>query len=356
MVTGENILLRGLDERWKKFRAELKTCKSEFSAEAVHDLRVATRRLLAVIDILRVLDPHPRVQKVRRVLKDQLDSLDELRDTQVMLVNVSESLVNFPNLQAFEKGLLTREKRLLRQARKEIRELPVTEMKRRVEKCRIRLDENAHHKDWTVRILSAVDQAYARAIQAFGQIEASQPATIHQFRVTFKKFRYMVEIANPLLQEYPEVYLKQMHEYQSRMGDVQDVEVFLGAFAEFEEQHDRQDDLVSVREWFEARRLKLITVFMEGRNMIRDFWRGSPDSKFTWEKSHESIHHSPRDRGGGRNAQLRRRQPAPADREGQEENAIDRAGFKGTGSGDSSDSDQPISASNGNSEDSAEGI
>src|SRR5262245_44734250 len=102
MDTETNVLSDSLAERWDKYRAQLKTCKDELSEEAVHDLRVATRRLLAVMDLLRILDPHPRVKKVRRVLKDQLDSLDELRDTQVMLVDISESMTEFPDLQRFE--------------------------------------------------------------------------------------------------------------------------------------------------------------------------------------------------------------------------------------------------------------
>src|SRR4030095_12946341 len=100
-----NVLIEALEERWDKYRAELKKCKSEFSEEAVHDLRVATRRLLAVMDIIRLLDPQPRVQKVRRILKNQLDSLDDLRDTQVILVEVSESIMSFPDLKPFEEHL-----------------------------------------------------------------------------------------------------------------------------------------------------------------------------------------------------------------------------------------------------------
>src|SRR6185503_16477117 len=221
MKTNDNALSIALNERWKKYREELKVCKQEFSKEAVHDLRVATRRLLAVLDMLRALDPYPRVQKARRLLKNQLDSLDDLRDTQVMLVDVYESMANYPELKAFEEYLLAREKKLLRRARKEIMDMEISEVKRRIEKSRSSLQEKAGVTDWTARLLSVVDQAYARAGQAFGQIEASQSASIHRFRVTFKKFRYMVEILYPVLMGVPEEYLKRMHDYQSRMGDVQ---------------------------------------------------------------------------------------------------------------------------------------
>ena len=78
MMANPNVLIASMDERWKRYRAELKRCQRDFSEEAVHDLCVATRRLLAVMDICRTLDPHPRVQKVRRALKNQLDALDDL--------------------------------------------------------------------------------------------------------------------------------------------------------------------------------------------------------------------------------------------------------------------------------------
>ena len=53
------------------------------------NVRVATRRLLAVMDMLRILDPHPRVQKVRRTLKQQLDAL---RETEAYLRSVLDTM------------------------------------------------------------------------------------------------------------------------------------------------------------------------------------------------------------------------------------------------------------------------
>ena len=44
----ESHLLSAYDLRWKNYRSQYKTCRIEFSEEAVHDLRVTARRLLAV--------------------------------------------------------------------------------------------------------------------------------------------------------------------------------------------------------------------------------------------------------------------------------------------------------------------
>src|SRR5688500_11304938 len=117
----ESPLLSSLDERWKKYRGQYKTCRMEFSEEAVHDLRVTARRMLAILDIARGLTPHARVQKARRDLKDMIEELDELRDVQVLLVEISENIEFLPGLKPFQKSLKKREAKLLRAAYKHIK-------------------------------------------------------------------------------------------------------------------------------------------------------------------------------------------------------------------------------------------
>ena len=63
------LLLEALEKRWKNYRVELKRCRAEFSNEAVHDLRVAVRRLLAVIELLNAISPRPRLQKLPAPLR-----------------------------------------------------------------------------------------------------------------------------------------------------------------------------------------------------------------------------------------------------------------------------------------------
>lgn len=283
MDTKTNVLIEALDERWTKYRAELKNCNNEFSQEAVHDVRVATRRLLAALDFVRQLDPQPPMQKIRRILKDQVDDLDDLRDTQVMLVEVSETMAEFPQLKSFEKHLLSSEKKLLRKTRKDIKAVKPSDLKKRIDKIRLALQENTTDEEWTARLRSALDQAYARAGEAFGQIEAAHPASIHRFRVRFKKFRYMMEVVVPALKNYPETYLEKMHAYQSRMGDVQDAVVLLSALSEYAEETESTEALVAVHEAFEKRQAELIDKFMAGKEELHTLWRSAPDQKLPWE-------------------------------------------------------------------------
>lgn len=281
MDTHSNLLSEALDERWEKYRSELKNGKQEFSEEVVHDLRVAARRLLAVMDILRQLDPQPPMKKIRRLIKGQVDALDDLRDTQVMLAKVSESLQSVPDLQTFEEHLQSREKKLLRKTYKDLESSKPADLKKRISKIQIALEEHSDEEDWTARLLSVLDQAYASARQAFGQIDAANPTSIHAFRVRFKKFRYMLEVILPVLKNYPQECLEQMHDYQSRMGDVQDANVFLNTLNDF----DANNELTAVREAFEKQRAERIDTFMARRSELNEFWRAAPEQKFPWEQN-----------------------------------------------------------------------
>src|SRR5215213_431173 len=114
-------MLAALDDRWKKYRAELKRCRAEFSNEAVHDLRGAARRMLALIRLLNSISPRPRLQKLNRAFKDQLGEFDDLRDTQVILAEISETLQELPQLQGFQDYLQGTETRLLKTLRKKLK-------------------------------------------------------------------------------------------------------------------------------------------------------------------------------------------------------------------------------------------
>lgn len=87
----------------------------------------------------------------------------------------------------------------------------------------------------------------------------------HFLRLAFKKFRYVLEVAHPLL------------EYQSQMGDIQDMEVSLQRMDNIK---DSQPDLETVRAFYQGRRAEALTRFMEGKDDLLTFWLAAPDEKF----------------------------------------------------------------------------
>lgn len=277
------LLLHGLEKAWEKYLTELKHCRQEFSNEAVHDLRVATRRLMAIMQLLYSIAPRPRLKRIVRTLKHQLDEFDDLRDTQVILVEISKTVQELPELNKFLERQNRREEKLLRTLKTRIKKFDIRQLSKWIGKTQDSLVVEAAD-DLEEQILLAVDESYLNTKQRFSWVDLEQPATIHRVRITFKKFRYMVEVIYPLLKEFPETNLKEMHNYQSLMGEVQDAEIFMQTLTDVSEQASFSDP-GPISEYYERRRSEAISAYAHNMNQIHGFWRAGLGQAFPWEKS-----------------------------------------------------------------------
>lgn len=277
------LLLEAMENRWKNYRVEIKRCRAKFSHKAVHDLRVATRRMLALIQLLNSISPRQRLQKLTRTFKNRLDEFNDLRDTQVILAEIAEIIHELPQLQIFQKYLQSTEERLLRTLRKKIKQLESSEVAKRIRKTyeAIEAETNGGLRS---QIMQTVDDVYFITKQRQGRIDITCSATIHRVRIAFKSFRYMVEIVHPLLNGFPTENLKRMNDYQSLMGEIQDAEVFAQNFADFSE-HASFPDAEPVRLYYERRHADAISAYIEAKEQLDTFWRLAPDKPLPWEKT-----------------------------------------------------------------------
>ena len=280
------LLITALEARWENYRTQVETCRGEFSEEAIHDLRVSARRLLAILDMGRAFDPKPHLQKARRTLKDQIDNLDDLRDVQVMRMEVAKTPLD---IKLFETHLQEREKRLLKTAHKQILALKLSKLKKRIDKIRAALEKRNLEEDFQAQLFRSVDRAYSRTMKAFAKVDASQPGSIHRLRLAFKGFRYMAEIVQPLIPSPPKKYLERMHEYQSSMGDIHDIEVFLSALKDFSEGAGESFDPNPVKHFYEQRYTELVGAFMVDKGELISFWRAAPEQAFPLENKKEGV-------------------------------------------------------------------
>jgi len=277
-------LLEALDQRWKNYRAELKRCRDEFSNEAVHDLLASARRMLAMIQLLNFISPRPRLQKLNHAFNEQLDEFDNLRNTQVILAEISETIQELPQLKEFESYQQDVEKSLLKTLRNELKVIDLFEVSKRIRRMRESLKAEANaNGDLVQQTLQAVDDAFHATKQRQSWVNPAQASSIHRVRLAFKTFRYMVEIVHPLLPDYPSENLMDMHNYQSLMGEIQDVEIVTQALAEAPAPASAFDP-EPVRRYYERCHAEVISAYMESMNKLDTFWRGAPDQSFPWEK------------------------------------------------------------------------
>ncbi len=231
---------------------------------------------------MNAISPRPRLQKLNRAFKDQLDDFDQLRDTQVILADVSETLQELPQLQEFEVHLQGVEKGLLKTLRKKLKVIDLFDVSKRIRRMHASLKTESDD-NLILPILQAVDDAFLLTKQRQNWINPAAANTIHRVRLTFKTFRYMVEIVHPLMNDFPPENLKRMHEYQSLMGEIQDVEVIMQALAEAPLSLSSLDP-EPVRRYYERCHAEAISAYLAVTDQLDTFWRSAPDRSFPWEK------------------------------------------------------------------------
>ena len=346
----EHKLLDAFDEHWDDYRKQFKQGRQELSEDAVHDLRVSARRMQAMLGIVRSLDRRPRVKKLGRFLRKQLQQLDTLRDTQVLVQETEQSLNTLPHLIAFRHYLQNRSDDLARAGGKQLRKRKPSDLKQRVNGIRRVVKRHVDDETLVENVLVAVDEAYAKTLARFHKVDAGDPNSIHRVRVAFKRLRYMIETVEPFLPDYPGHYPDKMHDYQDAMGKVHDTMVYLDTLKEFQvetQKHNRSKepdfDLKPAETYFRTRLADLIRAYFQRKDELSSFWRPAPGQPFPWEKSHEPVHRTTRNRRTAGSAEQRGTgQPAASHRRRAKKVPADRASPGQPGNADRSDPDQSV--------------
>lgn len=266
---------RSLQKQWKRYRKELKRCQKEFSEKAVHNSRVAARRLSATIGLLESFLPPEIVKKGSCLIKEHLDIFDELRDAQVQLVAVNSLQGTFPTARPFCEWLQKREARFSKRTRacvKRSRTKPLAKLISAAEGA-FEKELKKQTRDNAARLLvRSINNAFSRTMRCRQRIRTQQPKSIHRTRVAFKRFRYMVDLLAEHLSA-DEKMLAEMQHYQTMMGDIQDADVLLQSFDKFiRKKNIRSESAIQLREELLRKREWLIKVYMDAAGQLRDFW------------------------------------------------------------------------------------
>ena len=277
------LMLDSLQDRWQAFRAELKRCRKKYSEEAVHDLRVATRRLISTLDLVDRIRPEADLRQARRALKRHLDMFGPLRDVQVQLLTIAKLLSSFPELQGFYDFLAKRERKLTRRLGRELERVKTGKIRKSVAVAARQLealpDTPAIQRANRAEAIMAIETAFNRVVERKQAITPTDGPSIHRMRVTFKKFRYMVESLAPLRGYTTSKQLKAMNAFQGSMGDIQDAEVLLGYVQAYARKRGiaGEASLARALEELSQRRMILIETFFGAVDTVFTFWK--PASK-----------------------------------------------------------------------------
>lgn len=275
------LLRDGLLQRWGRFTLRLERCQADLSEENVHDLRVSMRRLLAMLVMCRAVMPELKTKGLRREIKSHLDSLDALRDTHVMQLYLKKYSRKNESVVPLATFLVMQETHLLRQLGSDIHKIFPGQMSGKVNTLARSLEHSLTGTGVAGQILAVVDEAYANVLWRQVNLDPANLASVHAMRIAFKKFRYMLEVASPLVPPMPSSRPRVMHHYQGMMGDIQDVVVMLGFIDRFAVENP-QFDVSPVRAIVVQKLDERMAYFLGRINRLKQFWRKSPTTRFPW--------------------------------------------------------------------------
>ena len=135
------------------------------------------------------------------------------------------------------------------------------------------------------QMIAAADEAFSHVIQTYFAMDAENPASIHKLRIAFKKFRYTLEIIHPLLSNFPDANFERMHNYQAKMGEIQDMQVASQRAADLDTTPASPAVIEAVSAHYALCLRTAVINYLEDKGEVLVFWRTSPDQPFPWEKS-----------------------------------------------------------------------
>jgi CHAD domain-containing protein len=269
-----NATLRG---HWRNYRRIFKRCRREFSMGDVHRLRIESRRLLSLLDLVVPIAGAKQTDKARRRFKKTLRTSSSLRDTQVQLQMLKKELRPIAGATAIRHALRQRARKLVRRIGKEMKRTKLDRMQDAVERVvravRSRYRRATLPKRDPLLMVAAVDRAFGNVLRLSRAIEPARPATIHRARVAFKKFRYMVEALEEVLPGTAHDLTKEMQTYQARMGDIQDTEVFLVELSRLRlKKRIGRSGIAALRKALQRTNSVRVARFLAGRKTVLRFW------------------------------------------------------------------------------------
>jgi CHAD domain-containing protein len=230
-------LANSLKIQWKSYRKQLRECQKDFSETSVHQLRVATRRLMTYYALVGSVASGDKVAKARKKLKRHLKILGRLRDAQVQRLFIEEQMERFPFLVLVRDFLKGREQHLVKDIAKKVDHFK----SRKLEQWT--LNQCKELTEWSVQpgtravfaahLFTAMADAFRQTAYCRQTIDPADVQTIHRTRVAFKKFRYMVEALSPHFTGLSKRGLRRLGNYQRRMGNLQDLEILQNCLARF---------------------------------------------------------------------------------------------------------------------------
>jgi CHAD domain-containing protein len=182
------------------------------SVESVHDIRVATRRLLQGLALFHA------PKKFRKPVKHLLSLAGDVRDCDIAIKLLTKKWA--------QAGADVRQR--IRARRTAAHRMLVASLKSWI----------ATSAEWRSEAIAVAPESHARALAALPQMAAdflrdgnraasrkARATQIHKFRIQSKHLRYSMELLEPALGPEGEAWIAQMRDLQTALGKINDCRI-----------------------------------------------------------------------------------------------------------------------------------
>lgn len=274
-ISGDELLSNAVDNAFGLFIQQYNICNEQFSELSVHDIRVSIRRFQTCLALIGYLAGKECVSEVKAALKPQINILDRLRDTQVQIIKVRQMVFLYPVLYRYFHHLLNNEEAIIYDIKDKVRSFDIRGLEKKVLTLKVFLKKYAaENKIYYQTLMHKAYQKYINVNNRFEKADKENPTTIHKVRLAFKKFRYTLEIVQPITNMTSEES-QELNDFQTIMGSIQDLCVFLNNLNEFSQTQEEvsTEMFKPVEKGVLLERERMINEFFSGYDKIHTFWK-----------------------------------------------------------------------------------
>ena len=202
--------------------------------EAVHDLRVALRRLRSILKPARRIYGPFHTDAVRAALKEIADATGDLRDEEVLHQTIAD-LPPDPATQGAREAWLKQRQGREDELRKRLLGLLRDGHGARAHAmldALLRLPVDPAGDRSLERFAARVVERARHAIKRQGTVALDDTAALHEQRILYKRLRYAAESFAPALPPTLAALARVAERFQKRLGEVHDLDVALGIVAD----------------------------------------------------------------------------------------------------------------------------
>jgi CHAD domain-containing protein len=200
---------------------------------ALHQARVATRRLREALPLVGAGKAGRRLERVARALTGVLGTVREL-DVALLMLDELARTKGAPSaaVACLRRAIGDERGALQRVTTKRIDQCDMDRLQRKaLQALERRSDRRAHPVDRQAQVAAARRRAARRAARLEAMVDAAGamylPDRLHQVRIAVKKLRYALEIARDLSGSRAEARIRSLKRVQDLLGRMHDLEVLI---------------------------------------------------------------------------------------------------------------------------------